>query len=112
VPLHGGRRRERGYNQSEILAAAAARVVGARLDSRLLARRRDTRPQARLPLPARAPNVRGAFRFARTPYHETLAGRLVLVDDVVTSGATVLECVGALEAAGARDVHVLALVKA
>ncbi len=112
VPLHDGRRRERGYNQSEALAAAAARAAGARLDARRLARLRDTRSQARLGPGARATNVRGAFRAARRASDGALAGRVVLVDDVVTSGATVLECVGALEAAGARDVHVLALVRA
>jgi len=112
VPLHDGRRRERGYNQSEILAAAAARAAGARLDARRLARLRDTRSQARLGAGARLTNVQGAFRIARGTPDGALAGRAVLVDDVVTSGATVLECVGVLEAAGARDVHVLALVRA
>lgn len=112
VPLHDGRRRERGYNQSEILAAAAARAAGAPLDARRLERRRDTRAQARLGPGARWTNVRGAFRLARRAPDGALAGRAVLVDDVVTSGATVLECVRVLEGAGTREVHVLALVRA
>lgn len=112
VPLHGGRRRERGYNQSEILARAAARAAGAEVSPQLLSRRRDTRPQARLSMEARPTNVRDAFRVLRGRQQDALAGRIVLVDDVVTSGATVLECVRVLQEAGARDVRVLALVRA
>jgi ComF family protein len=114
VPLHPGRLRERGFNQSEILArlaASAAGVGGAPLARRLLARRRDTRPQARLAPGRRASNVRGAFRLAAPLPAELKRRRAIVVDDVVTSGATVLECAALLRAAGAGEVHALTLVK-
>jgi ComF family protein len=110
VPLHSARARSRGFNQSEVLAAAAARAVGAAMSARFLERRRDTRPQAQLAEHKRAANVRGAFRVARRPRPTALPARVVVVDDVVTSGATALECVRLLRGAGAAEVHVLSLL--
>ncbi|MFN0150680.1 MAG: ComF family protein [bacterium] len=110
VPLHSARARARGYNQSATLAIAAARALGVGCDERLLERRRETRPQAQLPDDARAMNVRGAFRLARHAADFTIPACIAVVDDVVTSGATALECAGLLRAAGAREVHVLSLV--
>jgi len=134
VPLHPCRLRERGYNQSEILARAAAgaarphgaarahgapRVHGpaslgepdcAAVAGRLLIRSRDTRPQARLPEAGRLANVRGAFRMSSRRPPTAPLGRVVIVDDVVTSGATALECARVLLDAGAEEVSVLALV--
>lgn len=110
VPLHSARARARGYNQSAVLAMRAARALGADSAERLLERRRETRPQAQLPETARAANVRGAFRISRRAAAGRIPERIAVVDDVVTSGATALECVGLLRAAGAREVHVLSLV--
>jgi ComF family protein len=96
VPLHASRRRERGFNQSVLLARAAARHLGCPVTEDLLERRRATRPQARLESAARAANVAGAFvRRAPLP-----AGgeRIVVVDDVVTTGATVRAVLDALGA--------------
>lgn len=99
VPLHAARERERGYNQSELLAAALADALGVPHLSGALVRDRATRPQTRLGPDARRANVRGAFR-VRHPHR--LAGRAVLVvDDVVTTGATMAACLDALTGAGA-----------
>ena len=104
VPLHPRRRRERGYDQAEALARAFATRTGGPL-VRGLERVRSTRQQARLEAAARATNLAGAFRPA-VAGADALAGRHVaLVDDVVTTGATVHAARDALVAAGAQSVE-------
>ena len=104
VPLHPARRRERGYNQSERLADALSATLGvARLPGALV-RTRATRAQARLGAHERRRNVRGAFRVCQPAW---LEGRKVLVvDDVITTGATFEACLAALRDAGANPVGV------
>jgi len=107
VPLHASRERERGFNQSALLARIASRHLGCPVVEDLLERRRATRPQARLEGRARAANVDRAFeRCAPLPAGSE---RLVVVDDVVTTGATVG---AALAALGAGRRAVLALCAA
>jgi ComF family protein len=100
VPLHSARRRERGYNQAGLLAEALAGTIGVpRLEGEI-ERVRDTRPQARLDPRSRRANVAGAFR-VRNPGR--LEGRtILLIDDVVTTGATFEACLEALARSGAR----------
>jgi ComF family protein len=108
VPLHWKRRWRRGFNQSELLARAMARRCGVPVLN-VLSRKRATRSQAGLTNAARRGNVSGAFRARRTP---SLDGkRILLVDDVMTTGATAAACAGALKRAGARSVTVLALAR-
>jgi ComF family protein len=99
VPLHPTRQRERGYNQSQVIGAEVARALGAPL-SLALVRQRDTRSQTELAREARADNVRGAFA-ARVRLENA---SVLLVDDVLTTGATLAECAAALQAAGADSV--------
>jgi len=100
IPLHPARRRERGYNPSERLAAGLARVAGAPHVADVLERVRATRPQSRLGPRARRTNLREAFR-VRAP--EAWRGRRVLVvDDVVTTGATLESAIATLRAVGAE----------
>lgn len=100
VPLHARRLTERGYDQAARIAAAIARATGLRLLTRALSREADTATQAALDRGARARNVEGAFA-ARA----AIAGRrVVLVDDVRTTGATLRACAAAVDEVGAEVV--------
>ncbi|MGQ9814817.1 MAG: ComF family protein [Candidatus Roseilinea sp.] len=109
VPLHAARLRERGFNQSERLAFFISRAIGAPMKPRALARIRHTEHQARLGPAERRRNVQGAFAADES----LCAGRRVLlVDDVLTTGTTLCECAAALLAAGAEQVSALTLARA
>lgn len=112
VPLARRRRIDRGYDQAALLADALARAAGAR-DRRLrgaLVRTRETPPQVGRTRAERSRNVAGAFRAVRT---RDLQGKdVVLVDDVVTTGATADAASRALKDAGVRSVIVVALARA
>jgi ComF family protein len=109
VPLHPRRRRERGFNQSEVLADAIGRRCGLRVASAALVRRKETASQTGLSAAARRANVAGAFAVRR---RTLVAGHIVvLVDDVVTTGATARACARALRQAGAREVRLLTLAR-
>ena len=108
VPLHASRLRERGFNQSEMLAVEIAQGLDRPLCTNLLERTRLTAPQSGLLLDDRRANVRGAF--TRTAL--TWAGRILLVDDVISTGSTVSECARALRGCGASEVCVLTVAMA
>lgn len=111
VPLHSRRERERGFNQAALLARELARATKLPLDEHSLVRRSHTeRHRAGMDARARRESVTGAFT-VRHP--KLIAGRRVLlVDDVFTTGATVSACAAALKAADARDVYVLTIARA
>lgn len=108
VPLHGSRLRERGFNQSDLLAEVVAEAIGKPLKP-LLAKTRATLPQVELPAESRATNVRDAFA---ADLHEVIQGQTVLlIDDLFTTGATMTECARVLTRAGAEEVRVLTLAR-
>lgn len=111
VPLHPWRLFLRRYNQSALLARAVARQSGVALLVDAVVRRRRTPSQGGLNRRQRALNVRGAFRVRRGAAARVRGQRIVLVDDVLTTGATVTACARALLSAGAASVDVLALAR-
>ncbi len=117
VPLHPSRRRERGFNQSELLAAGMVRALarqsgGAALHvaRACLRRKRATPPQTGLSVAARRENLRGAFEVVEPS--EVRGRGIVLVDDVMTTGATLSACARALKRAGAAQVMGMTLARA
>jgi ComF family protein len=110
VPLHWTRLFARRYNQAGLLAHAIRAAGGPPVAPDWLVRRRRTPSQGRLGPAARARNVRGAF--ALRPGRSIRGRRIVLIDDVLTTGATVEECARVLRRGGAEFVGVLTLARA
>ncbi len=109
VPLSRLRLWLRRYNQSAVIAAEVARRAGIAYRPLALVRTRRTRPQPGLSAREREENVRAAFRVPRSRVPEIAGRNVVLVDDVVTTGATANACARALKSAGAARVDILAL---
>ncbi|OAN53157.1 competence protein ComF [Paramagnetospirillum marisnigri] len=109
VPLHRWRLLARRYNQAALLAVALSGRSGVAAAPDLLLRRRRTPPQGHLDRAARARNVAGAFQLNPKRQGLVRGKRVVLVDDVLTSGATVAECARVLIKGGAARVDVLTL---
>lgn len=110
VPMHQARRKARGHNQTELLAESALRYVGDLYDYSLhaLVRIVDTSPQQGLSEKKRRTNVQGSM----TANKEAVCGRVcVVLDDVSTTGATFAEAARALQKAGARSIHCVALAQ-
>ena len=115
VPVHADRERQRGYDQAALIGEVAAQALGLPY-VRALERTRATVAQFELGRDERSANVDGAFRTRTTPgsgVHDLgLAGHwILLVDDVVTTGATLAACAVALEAAGAFAVSAIAVAR-
>jgi ComF family protein len=108
VPLHPSRQRQRGFNQSELLAAPVAAHYHWPVLSRGLVRVRATEQQAHLDAHARRANMRGAFAWQ---HNAPPPARVLLIDDVLTTGATIVACASALRAAGCREIYALALAR-
>ena len=111
VPLHWRRAWHRRYNQSGALARAIERASGVRLRGELLQRVRRTEQQVGLSRSQRASNVQGAFKVSVDRQAEIAGKRVVLIDDVLTSGATVDACARALLRARAAQVDVLVFAR-
>jgi ComF family protein len=112
VPLYPARLWWRRFNQSAMLALAVGRLAGVPVDCAVLKRVRRTTSQVGLSADQRRRNVRGAFKVDRAVRPRVKGKKLVLVDDVITTGATAEACARALKRAGAARVDVLALARA
>jgi competence protein ComFC len=104
IPLHPRKRRGRGFNQAERLSTRLSQSTGVPFDAKLMQRIRDTNSQAGLDRDDRIENVKGAFKYIGA---ERLKGqRVLLIDDVLTTGLTASSCARELLRNGAREVRV------
>jgi ComF family protein len=111
VPLHWSRLWQRRFNQSAALAGAVSAISKVPVADHILARVRATPPQVGLARSERARNVQGAFAVEKPARIEVKGRKLVVIDDVLTSGATVDVCARVLRRAGASRVDVLVLAR-
>ncbi|MFZ5365226.1 MAG: ComF family protein [Patescibacteria group bacterium] len=107
VPLHKKRYLERGFNQSELISAKIAELLGMKLARGALLRIKNTRQQSKLNKSERIENMREAFSATLAPAPEFV----FLFDDVFTTGQTTNEAAKALKIAGVKQVHVLAIAQ-
>ena len=112
VPLGAGRLRERGYNQSDLLARALAGWWGVPVWTDVLTRSRETPSQTRLTPDQRLGNVSGAFRAAVSARIKLRGAHVVLIDDVVTTASTLNACAAALFDGGARVLSYVTFARA
>ena len=112
VPLHPVRQRERGYNQSDLLAQALGDMISLPVVTTGFRRVRNTRPQVDLDSADRRENVQGAFAFQPRGGVAVCGQRIVVIDDVCTTGSTLEACSTALRSAGASTVWGFTLARA
>ncbi len=105
VPLHPARRRERGYNQSELIAESISGILQMQHSPGLLVRIRQTQTQTSFDAEGRKKNISGAFALGRHSDMEITGMKILLVDDVITTGATIKECARTLKSHGASEVY-------
>ncbi len=105
VALHPAKKRERGYNQAEFIAEGMRRVSGLLVLPSLLKRKKNTRTQTKLNLEEREANMSEAFEVNGRFLSRVKGSSFVLVDDVITTGATIQECATALKKHGAANVY-------
>ena len=112
VPLHPTKKRERGYNQSDFIAEGVRRVTGAKVFPSLLRRKKNTVTQTKLNIEERKENMTGAF-IVNTHFRSAIANcSFILVDDVITTGATILECARVLKHHGAANIFAASIALA
>ena len=103
IPLHVRKHRERGFNQSELLATILSKHLGGTVCTDMVVRKINTKSQASLPKGLRKDNMKGAFEWTEK-YIPQKTSHIVLVDDVYTSGSTLNECARIIKEAGVKTV--------
>ncbi len=109
VPLHKKRQAERGYNQADLLSKKPADFLEIKVFNNILKRSRYTFPQVNLSKAERKVNIKNAFRIIKKPSLKD--DRILLIDDVYTTGSTMEECAGVLKKSGAKSVWGLVLAR-
>jgi ComF family protein len=112
VPLHRSKQRERTYNQSDYICRGISEALNIKPLEKCLRRTRYTKTQTKLSITEREENVRNAFKL-NGKYSELIKGKnLILADDVITTGSTILECTRVLKAGGCGEVTVCSIALA
>lgn len=106
VPLHSSKRRKRGFNQAELLAERVGEVLELPVRTDLVQRVRATRPQKELTRRERQNNLKGAFKISR---YDVELKKIILVDDIYTTGSTIDEIAGKLLEQGVEEVYFISL---
>ncbi|MBR6615826.1 MAG: ComF family protein [Lachnospiraceae bacterium] len=109
VPVHPSRRRKRGFNQAEVLAKIVGERLGIPVKAELLRRTKKTLPQKELSVGERLKNLSGAFRADEIPEN---IRRVLLVDDIYTTGSTIEACTRVLKAAGVETIYFVVICMA
>ncbi len=110
VPLHVSRMTQRGFNQSEKIAKHLGRKLSLQVDPRCLCRVRETHTQRALSAEERKANLEGAFVVPKSMYGRVHDKKIILLDDIYTTGATAISCSEALKVAGAKKIYILTLL--
>ena len=105
VPLHDARKRERGYNQSELIGRSISKELQIKFEPDLLRRVRQTQTQTLFDAEGRKRNISGAFDVEERFLPEVRERKILLIDDVITTGATIRECARVLKDNGAVEVY-------
>ena len=105
VPLHPKRHKERGYNHMELVAAEYCRLSGCKPNTSLIKRVKDTKPQYRLSSKEREANLKNAFSVDKSSYN---GEKLIIMDDILTTGTTVKEIIKEFKKAGVKDITIFA----
>ncbi len=112
VPLHVSKKRERGYNQSDFISNGISAVLNVPALPKCLKRKKFTQTQTKLSREERQKNVSDAFEL-REKYKERIKGEnIIIVDDVITTGATILECARVLKTGGCGEITVCSIALA
>ncbi len=109
VPMYSKKKFLRGYNQSELIANDLAKALGIKLEKNNLIKVLDTKKQSTLTKTERKENVKNAFKVTKP--EKLLNKKIILFDDIYTTGSTVNECSKALKNAGAKEIAVLTIAK-
>ena len=107
VPLHSLRKAERGYNQAEIIAMEIGKRIGIKFNGNILKRIKFTETQTKLNLTDRRENIKDAFKLKKQKLVKNK--NIILVDDVITTGATISECAKVLKDNGAKNIYALSV---
>jgi ComF family protein len=110
VPIHPKRKRRRGFNQAQAIAEELEKIKGLKVAKGILVKVKNVPAQTSLEAEDREKNVIGAFRVAKEDHVK--GKRLLLIDDVYTTGATIRECSRVLKKAGAKEVNAITLAQA
>lgn len=110
VPIHKNRKRQRGYNQSELIAKQLTKQVkNLKLEKQVLVKQKDIKPQSSLSKKERVENVRNAYKIENK--EKIIGKKIILLDDIYTTGNTVNECSRILKEYGAKQINVLTIAR-